>query len=510
MTKPRLIADSANLNSISGDRIEDLSIEGSKFAEGSINGNRIEDLSIEGSKLAEGSIGESKLTQIPSGKIDFSRDEVGAVTRSAENKMRDWVSITDFGAIEGNDQANAAANKTAIEAALAASQTVYVPPGFYITDGNILLKGKTIFGAGARASYIKLSGLNTNESLFVTDADGTSGWGQGGGLTMYDLGVVGNWDGRGGNGTTAPFNDAPALIKWYAGAQIRVSKCFFASSNGSAIAIQRGGYMFFFQNKISTHRYEGIWLDAFSGSESITSTWIQECDINSCRGVGGAIRFRNTLGVYVTECILEDINNGLYVEGNDNRNVTMQRCHIEQAYVAGIHVIGSGLLFNFSDNFLGVSTPIIKTNPQFQTGIISNNFGDDSSQFKQLKPIQDNFYTLGTLSQRWSEVYAVNGTINTSDKREKNNIGEINATVLKAWAKVDFKQFKMNDNDDWHFGVIAQDVVKAFESEGLDPEEYSIIVEQTWEENGETKSRYGLNYNQALALECALLRSKLV
>jgi hypothetical protein len=40
------------------------------------------------------------------------------------------------------------------------------------------------------------------------------------------------------------------------------------------------------------------------------------------------------------------------------------------------------------------------------------------------KPVSDNTVTLGTSAYRWNTVYAANGTINTSDEREKTNISD--------------------------------------------------------------------------------------
>lgn len=152
----------------------------------------------------------------------------------------------------------------------------------------------------------------------------------------------------------------------------------------------------------------------------------------------------------------------------------------------------------------------------------------------------DNTYKLGTSGKRWSEVFAANGTINTSDEREKEQINKIDDKVLKAWEKVNYVQFKFKDSvvkkgdgARWHFGLIAQRVKEAFESEGLDAFAYGLLCYDEWEEKPalmgvtgvdekgqplpETEirpaepagNRYGIRYEQALALECAYLRSKL-
>jgi hypothetical protein len=128
------------------------------------------------------------------------------------------------------------------------------------------------------------------------------------------------------------------------------------------------------------------------------------------------------------------------------------------------------------------------------------------------RPSTDNVTALGGPSNRWTVVYAATGTINTSDERDKQQIEPIDDAVLRAWAKVKFCQFKFNDavekKDDgarWHFGLIAQQVKDAFESEGLDAFAYGLLCHDEWEDG----DRYGIRYEEALALECAYLRSKL-
>jgi len=127
-------------------------------------------------------------------------------------------------------------------------------------------------------------------------------------------------------------------------------------------------------------------------------------------------------------------------------------------------------------------------------------------------PSTDNVTSLGGPSARWSVVYSATGAINTSDERQKQQIKPIDASALRAWAKVEYVQFKFNDAVEtkgdgarWHFGLIAQRVKEAFESEGLDAFEYGVLCHDKWE-GGDA---YGIRYEEALALECAYLRSKL-
>ena len=147
-----------------------------------------------------------------------------------------------------------------------------------------------------------------------------------------------------------------------------------------------------------------------------------------------------------------------------------------------------------------------------------------------LRPRADSTYSLGGPARRWTVVYADTATINTSDEREKEQIQDIDAAVLRAWGNVEYQQFKFKDavlkkgsGARWHIGVVAQRVKEAFEAEGVDPFAYGILCYDEWDEEEEkyedgvgivqqfqaAGNRYGIRYEEALALECAYLRQRL-
>jgi hypothetical protein len=150
--------------------------------------------------------------------------------------------------------------------------------------------------------------------------------------------------------------------------------------------------------------------------------------------------------------------------------------------------------------------------------------------YGNLQPQTDNSQPIGGASSRWSVVYAGTGTINTSDERTKQQIKPIDSAALRAWAKVEYVQYKFNDAVElkgdgarWHFGVIAQRVKEAFESEGLDAFAYGVLCYDEWKSEPEVLNaegevfkpaiqagnRYGIRYEEALAIECAYLRSRI-
>jgi len=135
----------------------------------------------------------------------------------------------------------------------------------------------------------------------------------------------------------------------------------------------------------------------------------------------------------------------------------------------------------------------------------------------------DNVASLGRSINRWTAVYAVNGTIQTSDENEKTEIANLDDAEKRVALRLKglIKKFKFKDavakkganNARIHVGVIAQDVKDAFTAEGLDPYRYGVFCYDEWQatpesvdEKGrvmakaqEAGSRYGVRYDELLA-----------
>lgn len=136
--------------------------------------------------------------------------------------------------------------------------------------------------------------------------------------------------------------------------------------------------------------------------------------------------------------------------------------------------------------------------------------------------VRDNQVDLGSSSARFDDVYATNGTIQTSDRNEKQDIqaltdAETRAAVtckglMRRFRWVDSVAEK-GDEARYHFGAIAQDVEAAFTAEGLDAGDYGLFIRTTWwEHEGDwypeadvapegsiEKTRLGIRYNQLFA-----------
>lgn len=102
--------------------------------------------------------------------------------------------------------------------------------------------------------------------------------------------------------------------------------------------------------------------------------------------------------------------------------------------------------------------------------------------------------SIGTSAQRWVDVWAVDGTINTSDAREKNSIRDLNYG-LKEILKLHAVRFKWNKRPEAgeKLGVIAQEVQKVI-PEAVWDHEY-VRDEKTREMKKVPTAVLGLNYD---------------
>jgi hypothetical protein len=101
----------------------------------------------------------------------------------------------------------------------------------------------------------------------------------------------------------------------------------------------------------------------------------------------------------------------------------------------------------------------------------------------------DNVVDLGHPSYRFKVVYAGTGSINTSDRNEKQDIdvmfeAETRVAVackglMRKFRFIDAVEAK-GDDARIHFGIIAQDLQDAFAAEGLDASRYAMFCSNTW------------------------------
>ena len=169
--------------------------------------------------------------------------------------------------------------------------------------------------------------------------------------------------------------------------------------------------------------------------------------------------------------------------------------------------------------------------------------------------LRDNRFTcsgnadLGRSSLQWKDCYLQNSPIVSSDRRLKQNFETVPEAVFKAWANVNFQVYKLKEAvakkgeaaARKHVGLVAQDIIEAFEAQGLNAFEYGVVCHEEWldiydvdtivdaeavldekgnvvtPEKSHTEKRfvkaagdvYTVRYEEALALEAAYQRWKL-
>ena len=145
----------------------------------------------------------------------------------------------------------------------------------------------------------------------------------------------------------------------------------------------------------------------------------------------------------------------------------------------GIEVASSGSTL---DVFLGNETRGLKFRA---TSVIPRAVSDGSA---------NDVMDLGSSASKFDDVFATNGTIQTSDKNEKQDIEELSdaekrvAVVARGLMRKYRWKSKVAEKGDkarTHFGIIAQDLEDAFKAEGLDASKYAMFCSDTWWEKEE-------------------------
>jgi hypothetical protein len=131
------------------------------------------------------------------------------------------------------------------------------------------------------------------------------------------------------------------------------------------------------------------------------------------------------------------------------------------------------------DMYLGTGDTNIRFNDALDRWIPANSDGSD----------RDNVIDLGQSNARFDDIYATNGTIQTSDRNEKQDIEELSEAEQRVAVacKGLMRKFRWKDavaekgdNARIHFGIIAQDLQDAFAAEGLDAGKYAMFISSTW------------------------------
>ena len=167
----------------------------------------------------------------------------------------------------------------------------------------------------------------------------------------------------------------------------------------------------------------------------------------------------------------------------DNATVfTVRRNGTESAHMNFIHDTGE-------IGAIGTSGAALR---MFST---ATNYKGLAFEFKAITPTsnqgvdQDNSTDLGSATTRFDDVRATNGTIQTSDENDKQDIASLTSAEITAATAISklFKTYKWKDkvadkgdSARTHTGVVAQQVQTAMADAGLDASKYAFWCSDTW------------------------------
>lgn len=177
-----------------------------------------------------------------------------------------------------------------------------------------------------------------------------------------------------------------------------------------------------------------------------------------------------------------------------------------------------------NDNTTAGSVGVANTSEVYFTASGGNGTGLYMSNGATVVPmkggsVSDNTVDCGHASYRFDNIRATNGTIQTSDQNEKQDIASLTSAEITAAKAISalFKTFKWKDKveakgDDarTHTGVIAQEVQTAMTNAGLDAADYAFWCSDTWtDDDGNSQTRMGIRYPELLAFVGAATEQRL-
>lgn len=106
--------------------------------------------------------------------IPFIQDSVNAVATTVQEKLREWVSVKDFGAVGDGVTDDTTAIQAAIDSIPSAGGSIYFPVGIYLISSTLIVSTESISLTGEGGNYFFGSVKYNSGSILLWDS-GTTG-----------------------------------------------------------------------------------------------------------------------------------------------------------------------------------------------------------------------------------------------------------------------------------------------------------------------------------------------
>lgn len=124
---------------------------------------------------------------------------------------------------------------------------------------------------------------------------------------------------------------------------------------------------------------------------------------------------------------------------------------------------------------------------------------------------------LGSDGRRWNQLYAKQGTIETSDRNQKTDIAEMSEVQEQLFNKLKPSTYQMllGTSDRTHYGFVAQDVEDALLELGLTGKDFAGLCKDAQRDdkdkpivdsNGNVQYNYSLRYSEFIALNTYMIQ----
>lgn len=500
-----------------------------------------------------------KLTRVAGWLTTWKSALTGAVERLLQDKLGDSVSVMDFGAVGDGITDDTSAFQVA---ASACPRGVYVPSGTYFIPNNI--QGR-FYGPGVRVTVAGSSQVipfsnpaQTHGTTFLGFDAGKLFAGDHVTAQVVGIGPSACRNVTTGTNVTAvgsgpltgdTLNDALTDTSPFTGTEVialGVNACKKAVTASNIIGIGRdalnelkfGSFNVAIGSSAFQQMHTGSNNTALGRSAGMRSGIVTDSNgtrlsfnvVNGCTFIGSGAGREHTSG-----------DNNSYFGFGAGRGVTSTTNTYTGTSTGSnntalgtnaLNSVGSAsnntvLGMNAAQSLVSGSGNIIIGNDAYKSVVEANNMfiigntgslpflqgsmggTNNSNNFLNvdatLRPAGDGTRNLGSSSYRWSAVAAVNGVIQTSDGRHKDILSVEDAEIkvgLRLSKSIIKYRWKSGEDKAIHFGVIAQEVMLAFEEAGLDPLEYGVVTYDT------DADIFGVNYAELNALCIAALAAR--